>query len=85
VVVWKILHFLSFFALFLAVYKFKFISFEIVLDSQLSYLALTKSLQYYCGGGNKGSTAVINTLSISSGISLPKMMPDVYRQGLELA
>ena len=39
----------------------------------------------YFGAGNKGSTAVINTLSNNSYISLPIITPEFYMQGLELA
>ena len=65
--------------------ELEFIKLKVIFDKVVIALGFTKYRISYSGAGNRGSTAAINTLSISSGISLPRMVPEVYRQGFELA
>ena len=40
---------------------------------------------YYYGGGNKGSTPILNTFSIKDGIILLNKGHVIYNEGLEFA
>lgn len=68
-----------------SVYKLKLVASKVVLTEVLLSFALTELKSLYSGAGKRGSTAVISTLSTSSGINLPSMIPEVYKQGLEFA